>query len=89
MHTPGPWSYDDAMAYRRIINSERASAAVIPYLDLGTKANARLAAAAPALLAAVRALLSAKYGGDAFDRARADRAEYAARNAIAKAEGRL
>lgn len=50
--------------------------------------DAHLAAAAPDLLAAVRALLSAKYGGDAFDRARADRAEFAARMAIAKAEGR-
>lgn len=48
----------------------------------------RLAAAAPDLLAALRALLSAKFGGDAFDRARADRAEFAARMAIAKAEGR-
>lgn len=47
-----------------------------------------LAAAAPDLLAALRALLSAKFGGDAFDRARADRAEFAARMAIAKAEGR-
>lgn len=55
-HTPGPWFYDDSMKGRLAINSERASIAVIPYLDAEAIANARLIATAPELLAALKSL---------------------------------
>lgn len=55
-HTPGPWFYDDSLKGRLVINSERANVAVIPYLDREAIANARLIAAAPELLAALKAL---------------------------------
>lgn len=53
-HTSGPWFYDDSLKGRLVINSERANVAVIPYLDQEAIANARLIAAAPELLAAVK-----------------------------------
>lgn len=55
-HTPGPWFYDDSLKGRLVINSERASVAVVPYLDREAIANARLIAAAPDMLAALKAL---------------------------------
>lgn len=84
-HTPGPWFYDDSMPYRIAINSERAHLATIPYLDRVSKANARLLAAAPELLAklieceAVLAGEGGHEGGSLLSEIRA---------AIAKAEGR-
>lgn len=60
-HTPGPWFYDDSLKGRLVINSERASVAVIPYLDAEAIANARLIAAAPELLEALKDMVDA-YG---------------------------
>lgn len=56
-HTPGPWFYDDSLKGRLVINSERASVAVVPYLDREAIANARLIAAAPDILTALKNLL--------------------------------
>lgn len=85
-HAPGGWRVCDSGS-RLMIDSVRQPIAHTVGIDGVDRANAALIAAAPDLLAALRALLSAKYGGDAFDRARADRAEFVARMAIAKAEG--
>jgi hypothetical protein len=62
--------------------------------DRSSFANDRtILAAAPDMLAALKAMTTAFYLyqrlGDAFDRQRWDRAEFQARKAIAKAEGRL
>lgn len=87
-HTPGPWFYDDSMAYRIAINSERASVAVIPYLDREAKANARVIAAAPDLLAVLR-IAETLLGSVAYiaTQGDTDTVLITIRAAIAKAEG--
>jgi hypothetical protein len=77
-HSPGPWTIDrttlsivrllitpeDVTAWH--ISSERTTIAYVPsdYNPREQKANARLIAAAPALLAACRAVLSSPRHGD-------------------------
>lgn len=79
-HTPGPWHIDDA-SYGQIVCSRTSDVAVVRNTGgLPHHGNARLIAAAPELLEALKAvLLIADRKHDAFDAARA---------AITKAEGR-
>lgn len=82
-HTDGPWtvSASDPLDGSRVVHIGTASAAVVQYEN--AEANARLIAAAPELLAALKAVNSEFYPiGDALtDTAKLVRA------AIAKAEG--
>jgi hypothetical protein len=82
-HTPGPWFYDDTMKGRVNINSQSAAVASIPYIDAEAVANARLIAAAPDLLDALRRLMREEADGEFTIGLIED-----ARAAIAKAEGR-
>jgi hypothetical protein len=87
-HTPGPWSYHDKAAYGLAITTGSIAAqniaSVQAYVGLthdAARANARLIAAAPELLEALKYLASSPHGEqlhDAFDMAQ---------RAIAKAEG--
>lgn len=79
-HTPGPWSEHDGQIYAENDPKGR-TFALIPYYDREPEqdANARLIAAAPELLAALRWVI----GDDSSD----EPCIVAARAAIAKAEG--
>lgn len=93
-HTPGPWTAeqtDDAgrwfitAGYENIVSAQ--------YGNPLSEANARLIAAAPDLLAALRDLFDQcamvrKHWGDGSNQAEADNAIRAGQAAIAKAEGR-
>jgi len=83
-HTPGPWHYQEkADEYTHIIRAENdVFICSCPQNSLqNSKANARLIAASPELLIALRALVVAcgPYSGMPIEQARA---------AIAKAEGK-
>lgn len=54
-HTPGPWFYDKAIAGRIVINSDRVTVAVLPYVDREAVANAQIIAASPRMYAYVAA----------------------------------
>lgn len=83
-HTPGPWAVEDA---RRVLGSTDYGRSVMR--DAEVEANARLIAAAPDMLAALRRLLDCPAlrleGHEYEDELAID----LARHAIAKAEGAL
>ena len=89
-HTPGPWILANSDAYNTVVIAQGAEiCTVIEHQGGDRKANSRLIAAAPELLAALKALLSdaedVGFEGisvEAFD------SIHAARAALAKAEGR-
>ncbi|HEY4136462.1 MAG TPA: hypothetical protein VGO34_14755 [Alphaproteobacteria bacterium] len=86
-HTPGPWAIEHKNPFETFVRgapneegSRYVVAIVHPGHDNATEANARLIAAAPDLLDALKAVVAvADRKTDVFDQARA---------AIAKAEGR-
>ena len=81
-HTPGPWDYDMGDFSIYALNDGMPIAA-IDNQQHGNEADAQLIAAAPELLAALKAILTAElFSADA----RA--ALQAGRDAVAKAEGR-
>lgn len=99
-HTPGPWFYSqesiDPDWYIVKINGGLIVANVNSHLR--QVANARIIAAAPDLLEALHAIVEARdaleaarmlsdFGGECAAQEFVDRAIYAARAAIAKAEG--
>jgi hypothetical protein len=66
-HTPGPWEIDSILGDTVIANGEN----VIAFLPLATQnreANVRLIAAAPELLDACKAVLSALESHQAYDK---------------------
>ena len=92
-HTPGPWSYWPKSAYPQGVISQDATTThiAIPalYPDAGiTTANARLIAAAPQLLEALKALQRQALQGNVRGDEWMDEALEKTRAAIAKAEGR-
>lgn len=101
-HTPGPWSTEDDGDYVRILDSEGARICSVPlsrfidgWRDPEQEVNVRLIAAAPEMLAALRAwdaALEADYPGgpDGPEGIHASHRDKwrAARAAIARAEGR-
>src|SRR5215472_15289819 len=96
-HTPGPWfdsgEYDRTLGYTdtTIINEERELIAIVRVESTREQlqANARLIAAAPELLAALKAI---QHNAQVMNQAEPNRVWSAvddiARSAIAKAEGR-
>ena len=82
MHTPGPWFVlidDDGCPLEIVLAGDHDMRIAVPASD-GPLANARLIAAAPELLAALREVIAVSdRKTEIYDRARA---------AIAKAEGR-
>ena len=89
-HTPGPWKAEGWESV--VVNDTNGNTLVLmPGASYGlaaVKANARLIAAAPDLLAACKAVDDAWTGGENGDwRGALDRALGMARAAIAKAEG--
>jgi len=90
-HTPGPWQIDPAYDHRVILLNDRNGNAVgeLVYADTRNPADARLIAAAPDLLAALRqadawvAMYHDEPGHDAASRCMTD----VIRAAIARATG--
>lgn len=65
-HTPGEWFYDDQSGYVQAIDATDEGPYGIPIADLAdneNEADARLIAAAPELLDAVKLLLDVERGG--------------------------
>lgn len=89
-HTPGPWNFNPPTAANPSTASVTACGGFVSIytapLTLETEANARLIAAAPELLASLRAMVEADDAG--WPLAAAHQTRDAARAAIAKAEGR-
>ena len=86
-HTPGPWDMDEGdYGIYQIETSDQIAEVFSHHPDEELKANARLIAAAPELLEALRELL--EYDGGAFCVCDDPYAMDRARAAIAKAEGR-
>lgn len=83
-HTPGPWDLDEG-DLRTVYDLETSDIIAEVDVDAGEKA-ARLIAAAPETIAALKALLDATERHVFGDECKAERD--AARAAIAKAEGR-
>lgn len=79
-HTPGPW----AVAGRLIVSAKHGSIGAVDDGQPNVEANARLIAAAPDLLAALKAL----YGTEPGNSIERGQAIAMAECAIAKAEGR-
>jgi hypothetical protein len=97
-HTPGPWKHGKGVdGHYRIYRRKSVICQFGEGIDedwrecKNSKANARLIASAPDLLAALKELVDAEYASsDKFGAAEIDRIESAmkkARAAIAKAEG--
>ena len=89
-HTPGPWKRDGVDIYANAPANVRPHIAHVIY---GATADARLIAAAPELLEALRGLFEHcamvhNQWGDNSNQKEADNAIKAARAAISKAEGR-
>ena len=79
-HTPGPWFYDESSRTHITINALSVSVASVPYCDAEGRADARLIAAAPDLLAMLQEFIAC--GRDAADN---EELIAAARFVIAKA----
>ena len=79
-HTQGPWTFSIEEQGRCVVRSQTTG---LPYVGQVLSINARLIAAAPDLLAALRELCADKYLADPIN---SDRMKNA-RVAISKAEG--
>ena len=87
-HTPGPWKWFDYPDGRKLLCAQNRAVIHCPDASITCDSDdARLIAAAPDLLAALKAMMDGAYGNPSFPDENALVEEEAAK-AIAKAEGK-